>query len=266
MDRISKAIELAGEKRKANKVGKRRNINDGYAFSKTKRHGIELDYSVVRRNRIISGFLDNPLADPYRLLRTRVLRIMGQNKWRTLGITSPHPCAGKTLTAINLSIAIAIESNHSALLVDADLRSPNIHEKLGFKPVSGLEHYLQSDAEELDSLFVLPGVDRLAILTSRKVEKCSSELLTGKKMTNLVKKMKESDPSSIAIFDLSPILLGDDAVAFSSCLDAVLMIVEDGKTRSDELRRSFELLDGVNTLGTVLNKAKEPQANFPGYY
>lgn len=266
MDRITKAIEMADERRGGGDERGRSSRKQLHSVFGAKKNDVDLNYRVLRKNRIISGFLDNPLSDPYRLLRTRVLRIMRENNWRTLGITSPNPKAGKTLTSINLSIAIAIESNHSALLIDADLRNPSIHQKLGFQAVSGLDHYLESEDDELSSLFVLPGIDRLAILTSRRVEHGSSELLTGKKMINLVKRMKESDPSTIVIFDLPPVLVGDDAVAFSSCLDAVLLVVEDGKTQSDELKKSVELLDGINILGTVLNKAQESESYMKDYY
>jgi Mrp family chromosome partitioning ATPase len=63
----------------------------------------------------------------------------------------------------------------------------------------------------------------------------------------------------VVVFDMPPVLTTDDVLAFSPYIDAALLVVEDGKTRRDELARAAELLKAANQnlIGTVLNKSDE---------
>ncbi|MGH8608934.1 MAG: exopolysaccharide biosynthesis protein, partial [Gammaproteobacteria bacterium] len=79
-------------------------------------------------------------------------------------------------------------------------------------------------------------------------------------MAGLVRKLKERYPSRLVLFDLPPMLAGDDVLAFSPNLDAILMVIKDGATRKKELAKAMELLKDANILGTVLNDANEDVA------
>ena len=268
MDRITKALELAREKRGGG-IGAHAGSMQPAVLAGDITHGlvreVEISPEYMRQQKIIAGFTDDPLADSYRLLRTRLMQRMRQNGWTTLGITSTAPNAGKTLTSINLGIAIAMDSNHSVLLVDVDMRKPDVHKVLGVTPEHGLVEYLTSNISLADVL-ISPGIERFVFLPCVEKTQGTSELLATKKMVHLVEQLKAQSPSRIVIFDLPPILVGDDVVAFSSNLDAVLLVVEDGKTDSRHLARAAELLEGTNLIGTVLNKSRDPVAEHYGHY
>jgi len=85
---------------------------------------VEIPPHALERHRVIAGS-DDPTADAFRLLRTQVLMRMRQNRWRTLAVTSPNKGAGKSTVALNLAIGFATELDHTALLIDADLRDPD---------------------------------------------------------------------------------------------------------------------------------------------
>jgi Mrp family chromosome partitioning ATPase len=74
-------------------------------------------------------------------------------------------------------------------------------------------------------------------------------------MVKLVDELKSRYPKRIVLFDLPPMLLADDALAFSPYVDAFLVVVEDGKTQREEITRTLDMLQGSNVLGTILNKA-----------
>ncbi|MBK7167682.1 MAG: hypothetical protein IPH83_00025 [Gammaproteobacteria bacterium] len=85
-------------------------------------------------------------------------------------------------------------------------------------------------------------------------------------MQALINSFKQRQGSLIVLFDLPPVLISDDVVTLSSKLDAMLIVVEDGATKTQDLRRSVELMEHAQILGTVLNKAREKEADTYGYY
>jgi capsular exopolysaccharide synthesis family protein len=224
-----------------------------------------VDVSFLRKQRVIGGIQDRRIVDAYKVLRTRVWQRMQQNNWRTLGITSAGENDGKTLTAVNLGISLAMKFDHTVLLVDADMRRPNIHNLFGFQPTIGLRDYLESDTS-IEDILVHPSIDRLVILPGRGSGEGSSELLASPRMLELVEELKSRYPSRIVLFDLPPVLVGDDVVAFAPSLDTAMLVVQDNKTQTDELARAIDLLDSVEIIGTVLNKSTEDNGQGYDYY
>lgn len=232
-----------------------------YTYTRT----IPVDIAFLRKQRVIGGIQDKRIVDAYKLLRTRVLQRMQQNNWNTLGVTSAGEHDGKTLTAVNLAISIAMKLNYTVLLVDADMRRPNVHNMFGFQPTLGLRDYLSGSAT-IEDILVHPSIDRLVVLPGRGVGDESSELLASPRMMELVEELKSRYPSRLVLFDLPPVLLGDDVVAFAPNLDTAMLVVEDHKTQGDELARSIDLLEGVELIGTVLNKSTEENRQGYDYY
>jgi len=208
----------------------------------------------LKQNKIITGEEKNASAAEYKMLRTQVSRRMKANGWNTLAITSPGQGEGKTLTSINLAISMAMEIDQSVLLVDLDLRRPSIAPYFSCNPPAGLSDYLLRDIP-LRHIFFNPGIERLVILPGNEQINNSSEMLSSPKMIQLVEEIKARYSRRIIIFDLPPMLLTDDALAFSPYVDAMLLVVEDGKTKKSELSRAVNLLKSSNMLGIVVNKA-----------
>jgi capsular exopolysaccharide synthesis family protein len=172
-----------------------------------------------------------------------------------LAVTSPGTGEGKSLTALNLAISIAMEIGHTVLLVDANLRHPSVHTQLGLSGEPGLSDYLL-DNLPLNELFVHPkGVDHLTLLPGGRPLQNSAEMLNSPKMSRLVDELKSRYAGRIVIFDLPPVLTAADAMAFAPYVDATLLVVEEGKSQRKEIEHALELLSSTNVLGTVLNKA-----------
>jgi capsular exopolysaccharide synthesis family protein len=256
MDRIARALELARQRQQPAPSLQQDTFVDGQEVVHKEIKTVQPSQEILRENRIISSFQQESLVDSYRVLRTHVLRRMKQNNWRSLGVTSAAPGVGKTLTAINLSISIVMDPNCAVILVDADLRRPNIHKFLGLKPEHSIGDYINTEIA-IEDLLINPGIERLVILPSQKQMKNSSDFIASPNMVHLIQDLKSRYSSYLMIFDLPPVLVGDDVIAVASLLDAALLVVEDGKTKADELARSVELLKDVNIVGTVLNKSTE---------
>ena len=222
-------------------------------YSQT-RH-IEVSAPDLRAKRVVGGFDPCAFTDAYKMLRTQVLQRMNENNWNVLAVTSPGTGEGKTLTALNLAVSLAMEVKHAVLLVDANLRHPSLHEHLGLPGSPGLSDYLSKDTP-LTELFVHPrGIDHLTILPGGHAMLNSAEMLNSPKMSQLVDELKTRYASRIVIFDLPPVLNAADATAFAPYVDATLLVVEEGKTKRKEVEHAVDLLSGTNVLGTVLNKA-----------
>jgi capsular exopolysaccharide synthesis family protein len=214
--------------------------------------------------RIVAMADDDPAATAYKVLRTHVLQRMRANGWKTLAITSPTQGNGKTVTAINLAITLARDVKHTILLVDLDLRRPSLASYFFPHPLPGLSDYITED-RPIDELLIDPGIDRLTLLPGNHSFTHSSEILCSPKMIELVDELKGRHADRLVLFDMPPVLGGDDVIAFSPYVDAVLLVVEEGKTSKDELSEAYALLDGDKILGTVLNKAEEGSTGV-GYY
>ena len=258
MERIKEALERARQERGDAPPGARatapapaRPAQISYTQTRT----TKVASGLLRNHRIIAGLPDSAFADAYKILHTQVLQRLKENNWNVLAVTSPGEDEGKTLTAINLAISLAMEVSYTVLLVDANLRHPSIHEHLGMPAGKGLSDYLLDDVP-LPELLVHPeNLEHVVILPGGRAVQNSAELLNSPKMQHLVEELKNRYPSRVVIFDLPPVLSAADALAFSPYVDAALLVLEEGKTAQDDAKRALELLDCTNVLGTVLNKA-----------
>ncbi len=217
----------------------------------------------LRKNRIIAGIGNETITAQYKMLRTQILRRMKTNNWSSLAITSPGPGEGKTLTSINLAISIARGMNQTVLLVDFDLRRPSIANYFNLIQPKGLTDYMDNDTPLTEILFS-PGVEGLVVLPTIEPVLDSSEMLSSPKIRQLVEEIKTRYSDRLVIFDLPPLLAADDALAFSPYVDALMLVIEENKTRKEELKKALIMLEGVNVLGIMPNKCSESSTSY--YY
>ncbi|MEX0729663.1 MAG: CpsD/CapB family tyrosine-protein kinase [Aquisalimonadaceae bacterium] len=217
---------------------------------------VQLSRQLMEQNRLIGGIADQRVIDSYLLLRTRVLNRVHQSHIRTLGITSPSTRDGKSLTAANLAISIALGESHPILLVDADVRRPSLGSQFGIKVDAGLGDYLAGDAG-LEELLLRTPIHGLYLLPGRTESTLRPEALSADKVRQLAARLKQQVPGGIVVFDLPPALIGGDVAAFAPNVDAMLLVVANRRTSEDAMARTVPLLEGANIIGTVLNYADE---------
>ena len=213
-------------------------------------------------NRIISNAQD-PVLNAYRVLRTRVIQKMEASNWKTIAVVSPGASAGKTVTAINLAIALGSKANIRPVLVDLDFYRPSVAKYLGLREFrSGLDFF--EGKSSLDDVTVRPDLPGLRVIPNERVTRQGAEFLTSEKTDQLINTAVNEYKSKAVIFDMSPLLGCDDTIAFLPKVDCVLLVAASGQTRVPELKEAKRLLSKTNVIGTVLNKA--PSAFMPNQY
>jgi protein-tyrosine kinase len=229
-----------------------------YCESKT----IELDLKKLAQNRCVCIFPDALEAECYKVLRTNIQHRIKGNNWNTIMITSVQPGEGKTLTSINLAISFAKEFHQTVLLVDCDLKRQNIHKYLNFSFDKGIADYLVNNCQ-LKDLIVWPGIEKLTLISGGKTVANSAELMGSPRMKALIQEIKNRYEDRCVIFDGPPVLGGADALAFAPLVDCIIMVVEEGRTSIQDVKRALEMVPSEKFLGFVLNRRKEPMH---GYY
>jgi len=281
MERISRALDLAREQRDGrahvhseqprseqprSKQHGAANENDHSSTSlaveaadKTAHRSPEIQLSPELRERelILPPGSTGPMGGPYKMLRTQVMKRLDQLNANSLAVISAVSGAGKTLTAINLAISVASDSGRTALLVDFDLRNPNIHRRFGYAPKVGVEDCLANGRPLHEAMFKVAGYDRLTVLAARARVDNSSELLRSQRTIDLMIEMRTRYANRVLIFDLPPVLQADDALAFSRYVQAGLLVVGEGRSRRDDVTKTIELLHELPIVGTVLNGSRD---------
>lgn len=210
----------------------------------------------MEESRILPQISDRAALRAYKIMRTRLLQRLGQNNWQSLAVTGTDTGQGKTLTAINLAIALAQDPNTSVFLVDLDLQRPMIATYMGMTFEHGLGDYLTGEAE-LDQIIYSPGIERLAVIPNSVSFEHSSERLTGPRMLALESYLKAESPPRIVIYDMPPLLMSDDVLTFAPQVDGLLLVVSEGFTARSALKKSKEVLAEMNLIGVVLNRSTE---------
>jgi protein-tyrosine kinase len=215
-----------------------------------------VDAAIMERNRVLLRIPDVGISRAYKILRTRVLHRLAANNWNTLGITGTAAGEGKTLTAVNLALALAQDVNTSVFLVDTDLQRPQVGAYLGMTYDYGLTDYLQGHAK-LEQIIYDIGVKRLAIVPNATSVENSSELLGSPRMAEFVNALDVQAPRRIVVFDMPPLMVTDDVLAFAPRVDSFLLVVSQGQTARRTLSNAKEVLTELNLMGVVLNRSTE---------
>jgi protein-tyrosine kinase len=227
---------------------------------------ITLDKAALHDNLVLPQLQDPGALRAYKILRTRVLRRLEANQWHSFALTGVTAGEGKTLTAVNLAIALAQDVNTWVALVDLDLQRPRVAEYLGMRSThgeKGLGDYLQGNAT-FENIVYQPDIERLAVIPNFTPMLNSSETLTSPRMAELMQALEAEAPRRILIFDMPPVLAADDVLAFAPQIDGLLLVVAEGTTDRSSLRRAKEVLAEMNLLGVVLNRSAE--RNDAAYY
>jgi protein-tyrosine kinase len=225
-------------------------------------NAVHISDHVMEHHRIVAHRTRSKEADTFRILRTQVLQAMAQGGMKTLGITSPNYGDGKTTIALNLALSIALDLNQTVLLVDLDLRKPNVMDYLGLIAPVGLTDYFTNDVPIADCL-IRPSFERLSLLPAGRMLENSSEVLGSPKIAALAEELKTRYPDRLIIYDLPPVLAQDDPMVFLPHVDGLLLVVREGSTRTSDLKASLRALSSAHVIGTVLNHSHIPKRRGP---
>jgi len=188
----------------------------------------------------------NVALEQIRVLRSRVLEFMHVRNMRSLLVTSAMADEGKTITSINLALALSQVQGTKVLLVDTDLRKPSIAHVLGCEPAPGLIPFLRSELPLEECVQELNG--QLNLLSARRTAN-PVELLHSQQMTALIDQARST--YNIVIFDAPPLYCIADSQILSNYVDGVLMCIRAGHT-SSRLVTECSAMVAPKLIGAVL--------------
>jgi non-specific protein-tyrosine kinase len=216
---------------------------------------VQVDRQRLITERVFSILEKDRVADQYKLLRTMILNKTRPLKNNTIEITSFKEQEGKSLTCVNLAIALAKETRQTVLLVDMDLRRPSIHEILGIDISPGLKDYFFENVP-LKDILVHPDIETLTVLPAGGRIDNSTEIIGSHRMEQLVLEIKRRYQDRYILFDTPALDKCADALVLSSYVDGIVLVARANYTTTEDVAAGMGLLKDKNVLGIVLNDAE----------
>lgn len=199
---------------------------------------------------------EHPAAVAFDILRTRLLHGLAERNWHRIGVTSPTHGCGKSFVATNLALSLARRPSSRIVLIDLDLRHPEIARLLRIDEDRALGEFLSGD-QPLESNFRRYGQTLALGLNAAPVERASDTLHDPATFNALADVIDQLDPE-VVLYDLPPVLVNDDVLAMGPNLDAVLLVTDGTRSSPDEIRAAEKMLEGrIPLMGVVLNRAQD---------
>jgi capsular exopolysaccharide synthesis family protein len=206
----------------------------------------------------------SPISESYRTLRTNIQFSAIDEDLRSIMVTSAGPGEGKSTTITNLATVYA-QSDKKVVLIDADLRKPTMHHTFSLSNRLGLTNVLSGQAK-LDETIRHTEINNLHAITAGPVPPNPSEMLSSKKMMNVLEELKAK--YDIVLIDTPPALAVTDAQIVATLTDGVLLVIDSGKVKREVAAKVKANLEHVKAriLGVVLNNIDRKNAESYYYY
>jgi protein-tyrosine kinase len=216
----------------------------------------------LERNVFVDPAVPLSVREQFRTLRSRLYQIRDKQPLRTLLITSSLPAEGKTFVANNLAQALARQQNCRVLLIDADLRRPDLHLGFGAPASPGLSEYLRGEVDEM--AVIQKGLpEYLCFIAGGNESDNPADLLANGRLKALLENV--GPVFDWIILDSPPTLPVSDALVLADLCDGVVTVVRAAQTEFDSAQKSCHQLREKNLLGVALNCAEEGAAYVPYY-
>lgn len=236
----------------------------GEAPAPARTRRVELDLGRMRELGMVTaaGGRTN-LLEEFRIIKRPLLkrafaeRGPKDNPANLIMVTSSLPGEGKTYCSINLAMSIAMELDHTVLLVDADVARPSVLRTLGLPTQRGLMDILLDDKLDLSDVMLRTNVDTLAILPAGTSTAQATELLASSTMTAMLHELAHRYPDRIIIFDSPPLMLTSEARVLASHMGQIVVVVEAQTTTQHAVKEALAQLEGMSNVNLVYNKTRD---------
>lgn len=219
--------------------------------------------SDASKDLIVSQHPRSIAAESYRSVRTALLFLQPEKTPKVILLTSPSPGEGKTMSTLNLGIALA-QDRHNVLIIDADLRRGCCHTRFGITNHQGLSNVLTGNLA-LEHAIQATSVAGLSLLSRGICPPNPSELLGSVRLKQMLNHLRES--FDFILVDSPPAIAVSDAAVLSVLCDGVLFVFHARKTNATSARQAMERLETVRApfLGVILNSI-DPSIPEYSYY
>lgn len=208
----------------------------------------------------------SPFSEAFHTLNTNIRLLGSDSPLKSLVISSVSPGDGKTTMAINIAKAAA-SMGQRVLLVDADLRRPQIHLRLNLNNDHGLSNVLAEGLDWNEAIQPLPRYENLSILTAGSIPPDPSRLLSSQRMQEMISQLQQDHAFDLIMYDLPPLAAFADAKILAAMATGLILVTKLGKTDRFALKNLLEdlRLSHISVLGLVANNVSRKDRNY-GYY
>lgn len=224
----------------------------GYVALSDKRTLINEEYRSIKRKLLSNAF--GPISQTLR-------------HSNLILVSSSKPNEGKTFTAVNLALSIALEQDKTVLLVDSDVLKPSVAKSLDIGDKEGLIEYLLGEKDSVADIIYSTNIPNLRVIPAGLPHHLSNELLSSDKMFKLIEEFATRYPDRIVIFDAPPLLgVNETSVMAQQCGQGVV-VVEEHKSKLADVKKAVDILPLEMAVGFVLNKVtSQREEHGYGYY
>ena len=204
----------------------------------------------------------SPSAEAYRTLRTNLLYKFVDSPPKVIAITSPGRREGKTITCANLGVVLA-QADNNTLIVDCDLRAPDVHKAFGLRNPYGIVDILSGEQDLQEACHVpVPG---LKVLSTGPIPPYPAELLSSRRFVEFVDQVRTQ--FEYVLVDTPPMQAVSDPLIIAPKSDGVLLVLDAQKTRKGAVRKHVRDVESIGSrvLGIVMNNTRVPKDNYRNY-
>ncbi len=235
---------------------------------------IEIDLANLgRRGYLTPDAAKSQMADEFRVIKRPILRnVMGiagapAKNSNLVMVTSALPGEGKTFTALNLAMSIAMELDNTVLLVDGDVAHPTLPNLLGIPNEPGLLDLLTHDDLDVGAALVRTNVEKLTVLPAGAPQRRATELLASEQMAVLLRELASRYSDRIIIFDSPPLLATTEARVLATQMGQIVMVVAADSTTQQAVNHALTAIESCEIVLLMLNKASRTDVGtYYGYY
>jgi len=206
----------------------------------------------------------SPPAEAYRTLRSNINFATLDNPVRTFLVTSAGSGEGKSRVLANLGVVFA-QAGQSVILIDSDLRRPNLHRLFNLDSTPGLTSVLLGEITVQDALQQTQ-IEKLRVMTSGPLPPNPTELLDSRRMDDFIAEVVGH--ADMILFDAPPSIMLADSMVLSAKLDTTILVAESGHVTQEAFNETVQLINRArgHILGAVLNKMDISRAGYHYYY
>ncbi|MFZ6748720.1 XrtA-associated tyrosine autokinase [Undibacterium sp. Ren11W] len=237
-------------------------------FGKANTRKVEIDIEQLHRLGMVTpDGARTSIAEEFRLIKRPLIeKAFGQkgkpiHHGNLIMVASSLPGEGKTFCAVNLAISMAMELDHTVLLVDADVARPSVPRYLQIRAESeaseiGLMDVLLDDNLDLADAMLKTNIDKLTLLRAGRSHHRATELLASQSMIALLSEIADRYPDRLIIFDSPPLLLTSEARVLASQMGQIVLVVEAESTTQHAVKEVLHQLKACQNVNLIYNKAK----------
>ncbi|HKJ87004.1 MAG TPA: XrtA-associated tyrosine autokinase [Gammaproteobacteria bacterium] len=237
---------------------------------------IQLPFKRLRRRGLLTpSDAESRLAEEYRLIKRPLLlnafreAHQAMPRGNLVMVTSALQGEGKSFTVFNLAVSMAMEMDHTVLLVDGDVEEASLTRWLARRDMLGFTDLLEDPDRDVSEALLRTDMPRLTMIPAGKRHPHATELLASGQMTRLADELANRYPDRIVLFDSPPLLVTSQATVLAGAMGQILLVVESGRTPQHLVHEAMGLLDTENQwVGSLLNKGEQFSSGsyYGGYY